>query len=552
MSDEKSSKINIDLSGRAGLAPKFYGDFNDSVGQPQFRYLAKAGQFAQGVFNPARKYGYLTAPTYVATNITAVSGAMNNIRTTIFDSGTGYYYLGDNIGQIWYGATPTTYSLTQIGPMAGSTPVMLDYEIYQINGVKKLFYAYKNDAKTDIGISSLPFTSGTGTDAWFSSVASGAVTTIASDCFMVVADNGYMYVVAGSTSGQLTPNSVFKVDGTSLTGGTNGTITQALIAPTDFNIVDGISWKGFVWFAMQTCTFGGFSSQTTYNERIVGVYIWDRQTTIANMQDFIPMFGAREIRKLYVTRSGKVRAITISSDRFTQIREYNGNSFEVIATLGINAWPQYRDSLTQDGAMTIWLGADGKIYGHGKLTEDDNEATYILGDMTTAFLSGNFTTGAVLFLDSSGSSTTTRIGLLWSGRTAVPTQNVKVWYPNGEGTINASAQFSDSGNVYTPVATLPGLAKVNYLRVFHFPQVVTGTTAAGTLTYYLNQSTAGVTTTITRNDLALGYKYIKIGKTGVRSIQFKMTFDTNVVLGSVNEWLPRMLEVDWTPESKLL
>lgn len=536
------AKLYLDVSGRIGLAPKFYGDFNNSTGQPQFRYLGTKDQMAQGVYNPMRKYGYMAPATNIFVALTPSTNSFDNIRTTIFDSTSGQYLLGDNVGNIWTGATAVTYTLTQVGPLGGTAPKILDLEVYQVNGTRKVFYVYQNNSKVDVGIADLPF--GSSNDTWYTGTAAGGTTLNVQDSFLIVADNGFAYLCNG--------NRVDKIDGTSATGGTNGTITpQVLLAPPDFNITDGIDWKGHTWFAMQTAAYGGANSQLTYNERIVGVYVWDRQSTILGIEDFIPVPGAREVRKIFTTRSGKVRLITISSDRHTQLREYNGNTFEVIEELGINAWPQYRDSLTNIGAMTIWLGADGYFYGYGRCAENEkDEQIYILGD-TTANLNGSFTSGAILLLDSNSSSTTTRIGVIWSGRTSTPTQYVTVWYPYGEGTIRSTVMTGNAGNVYTLNSMLPVLAKINYIHTYHFPQVTSGSTTTGTLTYYLNQSTSGSAITLTQDDLKKGFKYQIVGKTSIFSIAFKLTFPTTITLGSVDEWLPRLIEVDYEDTTKV-
>lgn len=526
------AKLYIDLSGRAGLAQKFQGDMNDSTGQPQRRYLGEKDQMSQGIYSPLRRYGYMASAPNTFVDVTAASGSFDNIRATIYDSITQDYYLGDQAGAIWQGDDATDLTLAKIGPMSGTTPQICDFEIYQVNGSRKLFYLYTNTAGTNCGIADIPFASSD--DDWLSTAPVNPITiTTTGNPFLVLADNGYMYLIA--------TNAVHKIDGTT-GGGTNGTITQnVLLFPPDFNIIDGFDWKGSIYLAVVSNTsLVGSASTAAFSERVVGVYVWDRQSTQIRMQDFIPMKGVKEIRSIFVSPSGRVRAIVVSSERYVQLREYNGTTFEIIEELGLAAYPQFRDSVTSLGGLNVWMATDGYMYAYGRITPKDQEALYILGD-TTSVLTGTFTSGALLLLDANSSTTTTRSGIIWSGEKSGPTNYVKVWYPFGEGTINSVAMNGNQGNVYTLVQMFPYLAKVNYIRVYHLPGTTSGSTVEGTLSWYLNQSTTATgTTNITRTDIVRGYKYLAAGQTSVFAIHFKFTFATGNTLGST-DWFPRLI-----------
>lgn len=536
------SKLFIDVTGRQGLAPKFNGDMNDTTGRPQLRYLGKAGQSAQGIFNPLRNYGYMSPSTDSFVSITESDGGADFttvMRASIYDSNSQDYFLGDKEGTLWYGDDATDLVLSKAVKCPGTTPSITDLEIYQVNGVRKLFYCYINSTGSDIGISNMPF--GSNDNTWMSATVSGAFASTATDNFMIVADNGFAYWI--------TVNSVHKIDGTTA-GGANGTVTpNVLVFPPDFNLYDGLDWKGNIWLAIETSATIGVASTAAYNERIVGVYVWDRQSTQVRMQDFIPMSGVKEIRKIFISPSGRIRVIVISSERFVQIREYNGTTFEVVAELGMIAYPQYRDSLTRIGNMSVWFAADRYFYGYGSLIPGESEELYMLGS-TTSILDVS-TVGCVLLLDANSSTTTTRSGLIWSGVTSLSAVLNRVWYPFGQGTINSVAMQGNQGDVYTLVSQFPTLSKVNYIRVYHAPQSTSGTTAQGTLKYYLNQSTTLTgSVSVTRNDIARGYVYQVVGKTGVFAIQFEIEFATGITLGT-NDWLPRMIEVDYEDTTKL-
>lgn len=536
------AKLYIDLSGRAGLAPKYQGDMNDSTGQPQRRYIGSANEIAEGIFSPLRRYGYMSSVSNTFVSVTPASDSFGNIRATIYDSSSQDYYLGDQNGTIWQGDDATDFTLAKIGPVPGVSPKLVDFEIYQVNGSRKLFYLYTNNAGTNCGIANIPF--GSADDDWLSTVPVNSITiTTVGNPFLIPADNGYLYLVA--------TNAVHKIDGTTA-GGVGGTITQnVLLFPADFNLSDGFDWKGNIWLAVQTASsLVGVSNSAAYSERVVGVYVWDRQSTQIRMQDFIPMIGVKEIRSLFVSPGGKVRAIVVSSERFVQLREYNGTTFEIIEELGLAAYPQYRDSVTKLGGLTVWLAADGYFYAHGRVSPKDNEALFKFGD-ATSILTGTFTAGALLLLDGNSSTTTARSGIIWGGEISGSTTYVRVWYPFGEGTINSVNMIGNVGNVYTLIQLFPYLAKVNYARVYHLPGTTSGTTVRGTLSWYLNQSTTATgTTNIIHDDIARGYKYLPIGKSGNFAISFKLTFTVDQLMGSA-DWFPRVIEVDYDETSKL-
>jgi len=53
-------KIQTDLSGIAGLAPRYFGDKPYSASKPNLRYLGADGQMAEGIYNPISVLGYMS------------------------------------------------------------------------------------------------------------------------------------------------------------------------------------------------------------------------------------------------------------------------------------------------------------------------------------------------------------------------------------------------------------------------------------------------------------------------------------------------------------
>lgn len=532
------AKLVIDLSGRAGLAPKFYGDVNDTTSAPQRRYLGKDGEMAQGISNPLRYYGYTSPATNSFVTITetdATNSFTSQATASIYDSNSQDYFFAER-NVIWVGDDATDFTFSDVfagSNVAGAT--ITDLEIYQVNGTRRLFFSYKKAAGGDIGIAALP--SAVVDNDFFSTAPSGAFATgAATDVFMMVADNGFMYIADG--------NALHKFNGNA-SGGANGTSTgNVLLFPNDFIIVDGIDWRGHLWLGVQTATPTGVANTAAYSERIVGVYVWDRITTQFGQQDFIPITGAKEIRKIYVSPSGEMRVITISSDRFVQVRRYNGATFEVIEEFGINAYPGYRDSFTQFGGLATWLGNDGIFYAHGSLAPGQAEGTYTIGDIT-GVTTTTVTPGAILLLDGNQSTSQARSGIIWSAKGGSTTYYRK-WYPHGEGTINSVAMNGHAGGIYTLANYLPKLSTLEDVVIMCRP-TSTGSTTIATVSVYLNQSaTAFKNETITLDKASKGYIHIPIAKPYVNAVQLKITYPTGTTLGT-DDFTPAVAIVNYTP-----
>lgn len=547
------SKIYQDLSGRKGLAKKFAGDIVNSTGSPQYRYLANDGEMVQGEFNPIRRYGFLAPIPGTFTTVTendATDNFTNEWRATVYDETNNLFFAGESGNLIWKGnAGATVLSGVPGGGAlitAAAATRITDMEIYQLDGVKNLFVSYTKAGGGDILISSIVNNpSSYATDPiWLSNAVAGAIKTGATnDVFMRVADNGYMYIFDG--------NAIHKLNGKSAaqdpadSGGTNGTLTpNVIVFPTGFYLTDAVDWRGNMWCAVQTGGAGGLTSgtfATTSNEsRIIGVYVWNKQTAIGSSVDFIPMRGVKDIRKLYITQEGELRAIVVSSQRLVQIRKYNGSSFEVVCELGTVAFPNYRDSVGQLGQLTVWFGWDGIIYAHGKIAPGEEDGLFILGD-TTATMGEYASNGAIIILDNNGVSTAPRDGILWSSKANAGTMYNRYLYPHSIGGSPLA------GNVYAPVKMLPKLSTINYVNVFCSPTASAAATAIATVKIFTNMSTTvWKTHTVTMAQASRGYVNIPIQKPFCNSIQIEVVWDTGNTIGT-SDFLPMYAEIDYTP-----
>ncbi len=538
-------KLIIDLSGRGGLSKKFYGDIDGSGSNPHLRYLAKNGQLVAGKFNASRKYGFMSPNN---THFGTLSGAdasgsvlSNRWTTTLYDPDTQETYVGESnditaTGYAWKAnpgnpnANFDTLSDLGISTAAGSE--FTDIEIYQLNGVKTVFFSYINSLGGDI----LQYTSAsTIAPQWFV-VNTNVELSGSTHMFMRTADNGFMYI--------FDVNKIHKVDG-SAAGGATGTITMSVMEfPGQITITDAIDLRGSLWVAIQSSTPTGFGGGTNYTvpslSNICGIYIWDRKSTVSGTSNFISISGVRDIRRLYTTEGGELRMITISSDGFTQIRRYNGNTFEVMVELGIKAYPVFKDSVAVTGQFVTWLGRDGIIYSHGRLVEGEPEGLYIIGDITSE-TGTNPSPGAIMMIGTGG-----YLGV-----------EKEIWFCSEDSTQSAiyPRKFSPNlegyapniGDVYTPVKLIPKLSTVSTIDVFCAPTTNTGTTETATISVYTNMSTTPFKVhSVTKDQTTRGYIRIPIDKPFVNSVQLKISWNPSVVIGD-DTFLPMYAEVDYTP-----
>ena len=563
----------IDLSGRGGLAPRWFGDEGDTTEQhPEFRYLgtndqntatygqSTATDMAAGIWNPSRRYGFMSPAnnsfvalnnqTNNAFNHEIVAGCYDPFSQIAFIAEKGSFGVGSNIFQnVSLNINSWTQPVGITWPQAAITQ-FFDMTMYQINGVPTLFASY-GASQSDI----LTFPPGVGSGAhvnWLTATAAGAFNIGGGDIFFIPSSY-YMYVV--------NQNFVHRIDGTAATGTSAGTALQnVLIAASNVTFNDGVSWNGNVWLvaseSINTLSSTYPKNQDSYSSTQVRVYVWDESVTAISNVNYITLSGVKIVQKIYVTRSGKMRLICVSSKRTVQIREYNGVTFDVIEEAGIQSFPNYRRAVQQAGDCIVWTGNDGNIYSHGPVVPGEAEQLNIIGSMIGQFSYPNtFFTGAALFVDNNLSTTTSRTALIVS---AYDTNNStavnRVWYPN---TVGNNA---NQGNVYTLVKYFPSLVKVNYARVYHHVGAVSiPGSDQGELVLLLNQDTASqgtpLTYPITQDDVARGYKYCPVnqgGRNAVFAIQAVVIWHDTNLTSDATDWLPRLLEIDYTPLEKLM
>lgn len=525
------AQLTIDMSGRNGLCQKWWGDsYLGATAKPHLRILTREGEVANGIYNPFKRYGYLSAGNNTYTQVTADGGDPNVlIGSTLYDMVNDDSYFAE-AGQELYTGDGLNDTTLSTAVAYGASTVIHDLEVYQVNDVRKLFTIYKTSAgKAEIGISDLPYDTADDDLTWLTATVSGSFTNdLVNMAFMRVADNGFGYLFMD--------NQVHKIDGTTLTGGANGTITpNALLFPNHFQLTDACDYRGkmFITLRKDQADQLGNAINTKSQNAEVGVYIWDRSTTTAGGADFIPINGVKEIRKIWVGPQGDLRVMTTNSDRITQIRTYTGSTFKVIKTVGYLASPLYHDGLTVHDLMTTWYGQNGKIYSHGQLTEDDSEALYVIGEPSVINASGAILFGGDLYTDA---------GIyLSSTLTSGPTPRIYKW-----GWNDIDGNTAHRGDVFTPVKYLPQMSTVQNIEVYCRP-VGTGTSTIANVKIYFNQSAiAWATKAITLDDTGRGYIDIDVNKPFVNSIQLETEFSTAIVLTGDTDFAPSYAVVNYT------
>jgi len=513
------SSLTIDLSGRKGLAPMFGGDSDRTLGTPELRILGADGQMANGIYNPLKRYGYLSPANNKFTDVT-VGGSAPSVKMTssIYDIENQDFYIGEEGRNIWKGDTLDDIALTSVLELPASSKIY-DLELYEQAGTKKLYFLYETSGgDMEIGNANTPFAA---EDIdWLSTVADGGFSNgLTNRAFMRVADNGFMYIFQD--------NNVHKVDGTTQ-GGTNGTVTANILQfPAYFQIIDAIDYRGKVYIALRMDTGSNVTTeQNAYNSK-VGVYIWDRLSTVVNMRDFIAIEGVRRLHKLHVSPEGRLRLTSENSLRYAEIREFTGSAFNTIKQIASDGISYYLDTLTNMDNMTVWCGNDLNIYAFGKLTPGDSEEIYKIGKLPTGSLcSALLYGGANTFFGSSGFKDT-RSALYLAGTTTF-----KTWDIYGTGKVEATS-LANVGNVYSLVKYLPQMSTVEYIDIYGM-RTGTGSAAVATVELYFNQnndSDFAMKKTITRDEMSRGYVRLEVNKQYINAIQFKVKFETNPLSG---------------------
>lgn len=516
------AKLTVDLSGRAGIANQINASSRSSYSGATGQVLPESSTFG-AVYSPFLRPGYLSPANGTLASV-SVDNALGAVpAASIYDPINDDLYFSDLGSQLFKGDTTTDTSLVRSVIISGA--IIRDLAFYMVNGVRKMFVMYNTTGnKAEIAISNVPYDSSTDDLTYLSATVSGGFTNDSfGDVFLHVADNGFGYL--------LMENQVHKLDGSIATGGTNGTITpNALLFPVTFRMVDVVDYKGNTAIALHQYTNNTRTNNPSFilsGILDVGVYVWDRQETVASTVDYIPMNGVREINKLYVSSAGQLRVLVTTSLGFTEIRQYNGATFETIQVVGFDAYPVFRDSLTTLGTMTMWHGKDGVVYMHGKPYPVDDESLFKIFSQSVATANGGAILGA-----NGGNVTAPAVYVGYQAVGNTPSIGRNTIYTS-IGQVGGTNMVAATINY--PVNFLPPMSVLKNITIYGARGTGSGATLAATMAVYLNEnSTPWASKTISLDENARGYKRIEVNQPYVNSFQLQLTYPSAVTQGTTD------------------
>ncbi len=466
----------IDLSGRGGLVPSYQGDKNRAQSDPQLRYLGADNAMAEGFFNPFVRDGYLSPSNQSYKRITPTGSTASFINVPRAFTQSSYldpdetFMLAGN--RLWQAAgddfTTLSSDATDINVDQQAWPG--DILMYFLNGGTAYPFFTKGGYNSSLN----------GALTYYNQSAdtyTNAQSSIFTDDYthLVIADNGYMYM--------LDSTAIHKFDGTS-SGGAAGIFTSNVIVfPGPYRTRGGIDYRGNLYVGLvtgepqmsQQYSYRNNEITKTRRPRTVGVYVWDRLSTVVKMRDFFELPNMQNIVGFHIAPNGMLRVFGITNNRTVQLLEFNGKGFDVLIELGGRAYPAQPRGVSVSGLVTYWLGQDGIFYGFGKVNyTDKNEilgklldvnavATAIRGSAATVskagaiMATGFYNTGqadTAYKLDHEGFL----IGFSYSGGASsnftVTIASPAVFTSNGHGlSIGDEIRFTTTGALPTGIAT---------------------------------------------------------------------------------------------------
>lgn len=545
------AKIQLDLTGAGGLANNYYGDKPYTSSSPHLRYLGADNQMAEGIYNPISMSGYLSP---VNNTTKTISGTTSFLLTSALV--VPAQIANDTDDAIFFADEATTGTTGKIMNLDTAIDTSLDqaYEIpifdtnkyakcidlikAELNTAEIVFFIRQTTTNSNnytVGISDRDFQ--TIDPDWLQTVPVGAFTELTPNgrSFFVLGDNGLLYV--------MNTHRVHAIDGTA-TGGTNGTVYEGILQfPTGTRLVDGINYNGKIWVGLHNyanlTVHGSQNALSTKSiNQFVGVYIWDKRTTTATVNEFIRLPACKLFWSMHQLNDLPM-CFTQSTDGYTQLRIWNGRGMQVVKTLGKNAYPKFRrHSVYEGNDYIIWLGADGYVYYFGKTEASANNSLYIIGDMTAHVTNGQTYSSSGVLVPANATETVTSGNhteslAFYVSFSDTAGNHLKKWYPFSTGTISSNAQLAHIGNIYSLVKYLPELSRVKSLTIYCAPTTATGSTVIATVKIYINQSsTAYMTKSITQAQASRGYVTFDINKPNVNAIQLEIEYNTSETLGT--------------------
>ena len=361
-------------------------------------------------------------------------------------------------------------------------------------------------------------------DDWTSNQAAGhfGVDT-GQESFIYLAENSLVYWFVG--------NVVHTVDGTH-TGGKYGRANKEILTFPEYTNVKSVAEsRANMYIGVQTSGSTDVTSDKYFTARRIGVFVWNKRSALLGGTDFYNASGAMEIKELFISSSGDVKAITVSNSGFAEIRQIVGNQLAVVHTFEKDGYPVNRRGVSQINGMNVWCGLNGIFYAYGSAVTGEPEQLYKIGDISAEANAG-FSPSAI-FVGHENSSEP-RMAILQAWTDSDPSYIVQKWYPNGDGTIDTVAQTGNAGNVFSRVETFPQPTLLRFAHMYFVPiDGGTSTTTVATINVYYNKSTTvGATFTVQRKDLTKGFYHMPLNKKHAYAVQFEVEWSSTQTLGS--------------------
>ena len=555
MARQEEQSLDMFFNASEGLTSDSL-DFAE-VGSVQFQLNATGSdnQYMDGVVNPIRFPGFLSPALKTLDNIT--SPTTEPILASVVDIQNQDLYFGEfksptGSSSIMRLTTTTDDSVSSafiIGYQTANTNALqvTDMAEYELNGTRGFYYAFNTDNDNtggDVGFFDPTSFTNIETGDTLSSATNG-FNTGNNNVRLRPADNGFMYILDGSA--------VHKFDGTTA-GGSNGEAEENVLKfPGYFQTTDALDYAGFLWITVVGTTRDIITTNlTAFNSIFAGVFVWNRQSRVVNMSDFIPIPGQVEIRAIFLY-DGVPHVLTRSSNSTTQLRRYEGSKFSLVHEFSGDGYPNHPSSIFQNGRIVYWQGKeDGIIYAYGRVRAGSRPGFFKIGDLTadtnTSWTNGSSEGGILTGFGADASATS----LSAMVATFEDDNGGQVRRFNPHKAVNISGQSSNalSGGFKSIVKPLPKLSHVTGMTLYFPPQNITNSNRYMTASIFKNRGTASIVSkSLTGDDAARGWKYISLNESNTNYIQVGFDYDENrEVYPNI---YPEYAEIHYVPKQKL-
>ena len=484
-----------------GLAPGFHlVDQGSGPGVNNLKFGPEGSYANSKGVNPFANFGPIT-PGSELTDLTNVSDISNNISAALVSDVSGAqkaYALeaGTKLHEITY----TTNTITSAGGFphtitahgGHSTVVGSDLAFYDIGGTKYVFYSWNDSTDGDVG--RLNLGGSTFDDDFMSTVPANAAALGTGPHILVPAENGFMYITS--------LNSIHKFDGTT---GANGTLTASVIdLPLGWEIVDAISYRGFLWIGAVYLKGVGNAVQ-----RDVAIYVWNFSST-SSFADIIYIDAIDFIA--FDIDNSKLDCFTISKDHRCDLRRYTGKEFTLLEQYSIDHRPNNKHSITKYRGMKVWLAQNETL-------TDDTIQVISYGKPHPNFSVGSAKPFAFASKEDGSAFFETISGAYYLGTRVSSGGNYKL--------SRISGTFG-SAELYSRVYELPANSQIDWVNIF-FEPISGSITKDLTMKLYKNQSASSFKTlTIDGNvdtaNVSRGFKHFDLSTRMMQAYQYEIEF----------------------------